>query len=86
MSTRSTLRHIYQATTSTDAQAATAIIAEAFTALPACAWLVPDTEHRRDILADVFEISLTHALAHGHIDLLTQSGTDPGTSSDGAAC
>jgi GNAT superfamily N-acetyltransferase len=87
MSTQpTTRRHIYAARTSSDVQAATAIIAEAFTALAACEWLVPDRERRRDVLAGVFEILVLHALDHGHIDLLTQAPADGEAARTGEGC
>ncbi|WFE61092.1 GNAT family N-acetyltransferase [Micromonospora sp. WMMD712] len=42
-------------------------IAEAFLVLPATHWLVPDAARRRPVLADNFEILVSHAMAHGQV-------------------
>jgi GNAT superfamily N-acetyltransferase len=56
--------------TFSDIDAIAALIAEAFTPLPAAAWLVPDADHRTRVLRDQFTILIEHALFFGHIDLL----------------
>jgi GNAT superfamily N-acetyltransferase len=66
-------RNFYRATTAEDAAAAATIIAAAFSPLPACAWLVPDSSERVRILAAVFTITVEHALNFGVVDLLTQA-------------
>ncbi|MGY0234119.1 GNAT family N-acetyltransferase [Longispora urticae] len=70
--------------TATDVQNVSALIAEAFTQLDVCRYLVPDTAapqelcrnlgpddaERERVLGDYFRIYVEHAVAHGHIDLL----------------
>ncbi|MDG4768551.1 GNAT family N-acetyltransferase [Solwaraspora sp. WMMD406] len=46
------------------------LIAEAFQPLDQVAWLVPDPERRREVLAANFRILVEHALFFGEVDLM----------------
>lgn len=50
-----------------DAEAVTAVIAEAFSSLAATAWLVPEPDQRLRILTGNFRIFVEHALEHGAV-------------------
>ena len=75
-------RSIHRAGTGEDAAVAATIIAQAFSPLPVCEWLVPDARQRVRVLAAVFDITVEHALNFGVVDLLTQTAS--GASGAGA--
>jgi GNAT superfamily N-acetyltransferase len=54
-----------------DVTAAAGVVAAAFADLDASAWLVPEIERRRQVLADVFSIVVAHAEDVGVVHLLT---------------
>lgn len=53
----------------TDKDAVAALIADALHPTPLAAWLVPDTEQRRQVLTDVTAIWVEHAMFFGDIHL-----------------
>lgn len=68
MYTPSPLTTRVQSATRADVRALSHLIAAAFAPLAVCHWLVPDPTHRIEILTDHFEITVDHALTHGHVD------------------
>ena len=52
-----------------DREAIAALVADAHLDLAAARWLVPEAEHRADILRGYHAIVIEHAFFYGHIDL-----------------
>lgn len=66
MTTDATIRRA----TSDDAEQIAALIAVAFTPLPAVAWLVPDPTVRLPIMTANFRILVDHAIDYGDVELV----------------